>query len=78
MTQTELAFVRVPPPDTQCGMLIRAFREGRRLTVAEALKDFGIYALSQRVGELKEAGWPIRSETLKLHSGKRVSVYWMP
>ena len=50
--------------------------EGNSLTVLEALEaPFRCYALSQRVGELKRAGHPIKSEMVKLPSGKRVARY---
>lgn len=69
--------VRVPPADTQCGVLLRAFQRGEMLTVAEALSRYGVYALSQRVGELKRAGWPIVAEQFKVQSGARVARYSM-
>ena len=70
--------VRVPAPDTQCGALLRAFQRGEKLTVAEALSRYGVYALSQRCGELKRAGWPVRSRMVEVASGARVAEYWMP
>ena len=69
--------VEVPDAGTQCGVLLRAFKRGESLTVAEALTRYGVYALSQRVGELKRNGWPIKSEMVTLPSGARVARYWM-
>lgn len=69
--------VQVPSASTQCGVLLRAFQRGERLTVAEALSRYGVYALSQRVGELKRAGWPIKSEPFKTPNGATVSRYFM-
>lgn len=69
--------VKVPDAQTQCGVLIRAFKRGESLTVAEALSRYGIYALSQRVGELKRSGWPIIAEQFKTPSGARVARYSM-
>lgn len=79
MNQLALAFQKttVPPADTQCGQLLRAFQRGEKLTVAEALSRYGVYALSQRVGELKKSGWPIRSEPFTTPGGARVARYWM-
>ena len=45
------------------------------MTVAEALSQYGIYALSQRVGELKREGFEIIAETVELPSGKHVASY---
>lgn len=79
MNQLALAFQKttVPPVDTQCGKLLRAFQRGEQLTVAEALSRYGIYALSQRVGELKRAGWPVIAEQYKTPNGARVAKYSM-
>lgn len=58
-------------------ILIQAMRDrGEKLTVAEALTRYGCYALSQRMGEAIRAGYPIKSEMVKVPSGKRVARYW--
>mgnify|MGYP001579527364 FL=1 len=69
--------VRGPDANTQNGMLLRAFQRGEVLTVAEALSKYGVYALSQRVGELKKAGWPIVAEWYRTPGGARVARYSM-
>lgn len=74
MTQLELlAPCRVPDKDTQCYRLLAAMKRGERLTVARALNEYGVYALSQRCGELRdEYGWPIQSR----YVGK-YKEYWL-
>lgn len=67
----------VPDPDTQCGQLLRAMQAGKRLTVAVALTEYGVYALSQRCTDLRRMGWPVSSRTITTPSGKRVSEYWV-
>jgi hypothetical protein len=69
--------VRVPEKGTQCYELLRALQRGERLTVKTALDQYGVYALSQRMGELKRTGWPIQSASKKTEGGATVSVYWM-
>lgn len=59
----------------QTDQIARYLRSGKSLTVAQALQRLGVYALSQRVGELRKAGMPIRSEWVRLRSGKRVKRY---
>lgn len=60
---------------TQVEILADALDRGERLTVAVALEKYGIYALSQRCGEL--AKWyPVESRTVSLPSGKHVSEYF--
>lgn len=77
VTQAELAFeVRVPSAGTQNYVLLMALERGERLTVVVALKKYGVYALSQRIGELKRMGWPIQTRLVKTWSGKLVSEYW--
>ena len=62
---------------SQKAILIQAMRDrGERLTVAESLERYGIYALSQRAGELIRDGYPVVSEMVKVPSGKRVARYW--
>ena len=57
--------------------LLAAFQRGERLTVASAISRYGVYALSQRVGELKRDGHGIKGEMKTMCNGKRVKVYWM-
>lgn len=60
---------------TQLDTLRAAFDAGEELTVADALARFGIYALSQRCGELDRGGYPIESEMVTLANGKRIARY---
>ena len=77
MMQLELQPVRVPERGTQCYEILMYLKRGGRLTVAKALTEFGVYALSQRVGELKRAGWPIRSRMVEAVGGARIAEYWL-
>jgi hypothetical protein len=61
----------------QLWTLLEALRRGERLTVANTLDQYGVYALSQRMGELKKLGWPIESKMIEVFSGKRVAAYWL-
>ena len=74
---TQLPLAVVPDATTQCGQILRALQRGEALTVAEALAKYGCYALSQRIGELKRMGWPIRSESYKTPTNKTVARYSM-
>ena len=62
---------------TQCEELLQAFKRGERLTVGDALSRYGVYALSQRVGELKRNGVEINSKIVTLPNGKRIAQYWL-
>ena len=61
---------------TQLQTLADAFDRNERLTVAIALEKYGIYALSQRCGELERKwGYPIDSKFVKLPNGKIIKEY---
>lgn len=46
-------------PDTQTTTILRALREGRKLSPLEALREFGCMRLGARIWDLKQAGYPI-------------------
>tara|TARA_R110000868_G_scaffold150221_1_gene373217 strand:- start:569 stop:796 length:228 start_codon:yes stop_codon:yes gene_type:complete len=60
---------------TQCEQLLEAMKRGEQLTVAEAMARYGVYALSQRCGELIRQGHPVNVEMITVPSGKRVAKY---
>ena len=62
---------------TQLEVLRAAFDRGERLTVATALDRYGIYALSQRCGELRRSGYPVTARMIRVPTGKRVAEYAM-
>ena len=59
----------------QSDEILRYLRDNNTLTVLEAIQRFGVYALSQRVGDLKREGHNIESEIIKLPNGKRIARY---
>ena len=62
---------------TQLEQLADALDRGERLTVAVALEKYGVYALSQRMGELaRKWGYPVESRTIETPTGKHVSEYF--
>lgn len=61
---------------TQAALILKHLQDGNSLTVFQAMYEpFRCMALSQRCGDLKRAGHPIKSEMVKLPSGKRVAQY---
>lgn len=56
-------------------MILAHLKLGYPLTVGEALNKYGIYALSQRIGELKRDGHSITSELVEVKEGCRVAHY---
>lgn len=61
---------------TQLETLRQHFDNGGTLTVAQALTDFGIYALSQRCGDLRDAGYPVAARMIETPNGKRIAEYF--
>lgn len=61
---------------TQNEKLLAAMRRGERLTVKVALDRYGVYALSQRIGEIRKSQ-AVESRTITTLSGARVSEYWI-
>ena len=61
----------------QCEIILRHFQSGGTLTVVEALQRFRIYALSQRVTDLRNEGYPVVTEMIQTPSGKRIARYKM-
>lgn len=77
MTQLDLLEpkCRVPERGTQSYEILMVLQAGGRLTVAKALTELGVYALSQRIGELKKMGWPILSKPVTTNGGARIAEY---
>jgi hypothetical protein len=79
MTQLDLLAPRahVPAAGTMIYDLLMALKRGEKLTPITALERYRCFSLSQRMGELKREGWPIKSVMVKVHSGKHVAEYFM-
>jgi len=63
--------------DPQWRRILRDLEAGESLTVAEALSRHKCYALSQRIGEIRRKGYPIKREMVTVPSGARVCRYSM-
>lgn len=60
---------------SQCQQLERYLRAGHQLTPLNALRLFGVMALSQRVGQLKRSGLAVKTTMIRLRNKKRVAMY---
>lgn len=54
--------------------VLEALRAGKKLTVARALRLCGVFSLSQRIGDLKRMGWPIKRRMVNTRDA-RVAEY---
>lgn len=81
MTQMDLLEARCRVPENKFGQLyelLLAFERGEKLTVKLAMDRYGCYALSQRVGNLKnDYGWPIKRKMIEVRTGTWVAEYWL-
>lgn len=68
---------QIPEAGTQCRTLLSAMQRGEKLTIWNAMTNYKVGALHQRIGELKDMGWPIKREEIKTESGRRVAQFWM-
>lgn len=62
---------------TQCELILDYLQDGNTLTSLEALKMFGCMRLASRIHDLRDRGYDIKNETIKVNSGKRVTRYWI-
>ena len=63
---------------SQKKQILAYLKTGKSLTQLEALYKFGCFRLAARVCELRNDGWCIKSESIKLDNGKIVSSYRLP
>ena len=62
---------------SQTSAILSDLQEGRILTPLDALKRHGVFRLAARVNDLREAGFPVQTETVEVN-GKRIAAYWLP
>lgn len=60
---------------SQKAAVLAYLREGNSLTPMDALRLFGSMRIGARIYELKQEGYDVRSELIKLPSGKIVAQY---
>jgi hypothetical protein len=75
--QTQIEFNKGGQAGSQRTQIINHLMTKGPLTVLTAIKYLGCYALSQRIGELKKEGFPIKTEMIRVDSGKRVARYYL-
>lgn len=63
--------------DSYKAKILAYLKTGATLEPMTALNLWGCWSLSQRITELKQAGYPIQSRMTTAPSGKRHAVYWI-
>lgn len=79
MTQLELFTAPKPPTEKQRQLkrLLSFLKSGGHVDPTTSYQKVGILAISQRVGNLKEMGWDVKSCKLKTAGGAVVSEYYL-
>jgi len=62
---------------THRNQLLAALTAGERVTAMDALKRWKCFRVGARAFDLKSEGYPVKSERIKLRSGKWVARYYM-
>ena len=62
---------------SQTSAILSDLQEGRILTALDALKSHNCFRLAARIADLREAGFPVQTETVEVN-GKRIAAYWLP
>ena len=58
--------------------ILIALKNGMKLTAIDALNMFGCFRLAARIKDLRDEGYPIKSEMIHNEiTGKVYSIYWM-
>lgn len=60
---------------TQLWALLTALQAGKSFTFLDSVHELGIAALSQRVGDLRKLGWPIRDKWEETKNGATIKRY---
>ncbi len=63
--------------DNQKTQIINHLMTRGPLTVLEAMQYIRCYALSQRCGELRKEGFPIKDKWVVTDSGKKIKQYYL-
>jgi len=58
-------------------LILEALKRGEKLTPLEILKRFNCYRASGRIHDLRNQGYDIVTEIVKVPSGKRVARYYL-
>lgn len=65
------------PLDSYKAKILAHLKTGASLEPMTALNLWGCWSLSQRISELRQAGYPIQSKMTTAPNGKRYAVYWI-
>jgi Helix-turn-helix domain len=59
---------------TQCDMVLKHLQSGRTLTPLQAARLYDICRVADRARDLRNKGYAVKTQMVKLKSGKRIGV----
>lgn len=62
---------------SQCAQILKHLQDGKTLTAIESLSMFGCFRLPARIDNLRQEGYKIETEMIRLENGKRIGRYSM-
>ena len=62
---------------SQTQQILTALQAGERITPLDALDKWGCFRLSARIADIKEMGYEVLSQFIKLVDGTKFKEYWM-
>jgi len=63
---------------TQSDMILKALKQGDRITSLDALNRFNCMRLASRISDLRSRGVDIHTRIISTNTNKRVAVYYLP
>ena len=71
--------MKIDSPLSQKALLIKALESGLKLTKLQALSLIGTINLGARILEMRQTGYPVRTDMVEIpNTKKRVALYYLP
>jgi hypothetical protein len=62
---------------SQNDAILKYMQQGNKITPIDALNLFKCFRLTSRICDLKQRGFEIKKQFVKVNSGKKVMQYWI-
>lgn len=60
---------------SQIDKILKHLKSGKTLTPIQALNKFQCFSLAQRIANIKELGYNVKTDMVKIASNKRIAKY---
>lgn len=55
--------------------ILKHLKSGKTLTKIQALNKFNCFSLAQRIADIKDLGYDVKTDMVKIESNKRIAKY---